>query len=414
MRRYSIILILLLFKQIGLGQTDWTLISQPGTDLFIVNDSIGFSFYNEPEGSHGYTFYFEKSTDFMNTFSTTYSISGDFGCCLLSDMFFCDQDTGFIVRVNGGENKIYRTIDGGENWEQLNTSGSFNFSMFFIRSNLGYYTFNPENPNLNFFKMYQNNTSVTLLQTERYIFKNDQSQKTKIYFANDTTGFIMCKDSLDNAVIIKTVNGGIDWNEVLNIDNLTFTDIEFSSDSVGFVAGNNGNLFKTEDSGDTWANINSNTISTLNSISFSNDTVGYIVGDAGIVIKTENSGNNWILIDFINTNNLLYVKTCISGICYINDSDGFLYSNYNTSGINQTNNLKWSVYPNPAINEINIIFPQDFSNFCCRIYNIRGEIVLKSYNEKKIDVGSLETGVYILELRINNNVYTCKIIIKRL
>ncbi|MCF8360894.1 MAG: T9SS type A sorting domain-containing protein [Prolixibacteraceae bacterium] len=74
-----------------------------------------------------------------------------------------------------------------------------------------------------------------------------------------------------------------------------------------------------------------------------------------------------------------------------------------------------SFYPNPAINEITIMPGKEITGFCLNIKNISGKTVLTksgiNTGELKVDVSTLQNGIYFIELMSDNNVvYTKKLI----
>jgi photosystem II stability/assembly factor-like uncharacterized protein len=74
---------------------------------------------------------------------------------------------------------------------------------------------------------------------------------TALYFNDDNHGWAVGHDE----VILKTVNGGLDW-EVVRFNPETenvFVDVQFSDPATGFVLGTNGRLFTSTDGGNHWA-----------------------------------------------------------------------------------------------------------------------------------------------------------------
>ena len=71
------------------------------------------------------------------------------------------------------------------------------------------------------------------------------------------------------------------------------------------------------------------------------------------------------------------------------------------------------IYPNPAGDMIFIDWPDEYKLLKeCYIYNVVGER-LRVFKEKKLDrldISQLDTGVYFLELKSDQNTYTHKII----
>jgi len=86
--------------------------------------------------------------------------------------------------------------------------------------------------------------------------------------------------------------------------------------------------------------------------------------------------------------------------------------------LKQTESLNVNVFPNPASNLLIIDTKNLRNNISYRIYDLAGKILLNkdnliTSNNFEINTTSLENGVYILKLQLNNKVYSKKIIIKK-
>jgi hypothetical protein len=117
-----------------------------------------------------------------------YSIGGE--------MFFIDANIGFIAEICQSYASIYKTVNGGQTWTDTGFNGMVGLAMYFLDENNGYYAFHPGGNNKSYFRK----NSSNMFETYKYIFSN-LSSKTKIKFINDSTGFIICRDTLNNAVI---------------------------------------------------------------------------------------------------------------------------------------------------------------------------------------------------------------------
>ena len=68
------------------------------------------------------------------------------------------------------------------------------------------------------------------------------------------------------------------------------------------------------------------------------------------------------------------------------------------------------VYPNPTSGVLNVEID---TNFDATVYNHQGQIVLKSYNNnEQIDMSSLVSGIYFVQIKTNKNVTVEKVIVK--
>ena len=309
---------------------NWHNVSSPGVNLVILTSMVGYTSINRSAGYHGAEYYLKKSSDGMVHFENIRFKSGDLGCYSLSEMFFCNRDTGFIAENCAGTLSILRTTDGGASWEYINAGAPIGLSMFFLDPNLGYYSFHlgyyPTNIQESYLMKFEEDTSRILLSTKKYVFdENGYSIKTRIHFIDNSTGFIATKDSSANSVILKTINGGEDWEETVFFEDFLFNDIAFVTDSIGFIIGDNGLLLKTEDRGNTWTLFNSSTGFNLESISIAKNGTGYIVGDQGTILKTTDFGESWQSESFIDDSRLIYIKYFPDTLCYINTSSGQLY-----------------------------------------------------------------------------------------
>jgi photosystem II stability/assembly factor-like uncharacterized protein len=77
------------------------------------------------------------------------------------------------------------------------------------------------------------------------------------YFINQDIGFIYG----GNETILKTTDGGINWNLVYSGAGYWHfvNEIEFTNETTGFAIAENGQLFKSSDTGDSWEIIESGT-----------------------------------------------------------------------------------------------------------------------------------------------------------
>jgi photosystem II stability/assembly factor-like uncharacterized protein len=125
-----------------------------------------------------------------------------------------------------------------------------------------------------------------------------------VYFLNENTGFLGSNTDYPypyvGGEIIKTTNGGNNWNRVLLDSSLRAKDFYFFDNNNGIVVGGSyttvGFIYKTSDGGITWLNITpANLNSHLWNIDFVNATTGFLGGTYG-VFKSIDSGNNWIRI----------------------------------------------------------------------------------------------------------------------
>lgn len=140
----------------------------------------------------------------------------------------------------------------------------------------------------------------------------------KIQMVNTSVGYILG----DNGTLIKTDDGGNNWfalkptvTEYPYVENLYFT----SPDS-GFVFGGDGKVFKTTDGGRTWNRKTLNSWEDLNSMIFINDSTGFVCGRSNTLFKTTNRGESWISYNLSSLGfNINFIK-----VVFVSDEIGYL------------------------------------------------------------------------------------------
>lgn len=112
----------------------------------------------------------------------------------------------------------------------------------------------------------------------------------RIKFMNDNTGFITANKGL----ILKTINGGLNWYKVKTNTKEIIFDLSFFSAKAGFAVGWNGTILSTKDGGETWSSL-SETISDnyLKSIDLNEEGYGLIVGGDGTILRSTDYGKTW-------------------------------------------------------------------------------------------------------------------------
>ena len=159
------------------------------------------------------------------------------------DINFPDELTGYIVGYNG---KIAKTTNCGNNWELMVTD-----------------------------------TSYTLIEA---------------LFINADSGWIIGSHLYETkGIVLKTINGGKDWNYYYSEDELF--NIEMINNFTGLIGiyGDSYGFLKTEDGGDTW-NLSNPEFQWINTVSFINENIGYCTASQGGLHRTTNGGTTWEFI----------------------------------------------------------------------------------------------------------------------
>ena len=352
---------------------------------------------------------------------------------LISDIFFINQDNGWIV---GSDNSwpfgSYRGICGkttnnGIDWltQDLTWVPS---SVFFINQNMGWIAGSTN-------EVYPNYNGVVYKSTDggnTWINKfngSDPSGFIDIYFKDEGNGWVVG----NYGEIFMTTDGGDNWIEQ-SIGNDTYRQIFFINESFGWITGTS-ELLITTDGGFNWNVSNVPTNGGLNSAYFVNQNIGWVVGGNvyyNEIWKTTDGGINWIN-SFNGIHNLYSVYFINENIGWTVGEDGIILKTTNggttfleeESEITKTFALSQN-FPNPfnPVTTISYQIPQT-GFVSLKVYDILGREVATLVNEEK-PAGSYEvefnpassiknpaSGIYFYQLQAGNYSETKKMILLR-
>ncbi|MFU8844567.1 MAG: WD40/YVTN/BNR-like repeat-containing protein [Bacteroidales bacterium] len=116
-----------------------------------------------------------------------------------------------------------------------------------------------------------------------------------LYFLNKDTGFVCGTISHGVGFVMKTSDGGVNWQ--ITYTNLVCSAIDFVNDSVGFTGGQDGGIYKTNDRGETWNYFsNVQAFSDFEDLKFVNDSVGFVKNYSSAIYKTIDGGLTWSVV----------------------------------------------------------------------------------------------------------------------
>lgn len=118
-------------------------------------------------------------------------------------------------------------------------------------------------------------------------------------------------------IIIKSIDGGITWEEEPQFTDQTLLDLVFVNETIGYTVGSKGEIWKTINGGNDWILQQTNITQYLKSTTFINENKGWAVGDDGVILQTNNGGELWN-IQHINDSMIL------NSVQFLNDSIGFV------------------------------------------------------------------------------------------
>jgi photosystem II stability/assembly factor-like uncharacterized protein len=236
----------------------------------------------------------------------------------LYDVSFYDSDTGMAV---GAEGTILNTNDGGDNWNTYLTGWMIEyFACHMVTDLVGYAV-----------GVNTINQPLVTWTTDGWNSQNDvvfyldgnEGRLNDVCFIDTDTGYAAARSWTGEGAIVKTTNGGNNWNIIYWAD-YSFFGIDFPSAEVGYAVGDNGLIVKTSNGGDSWQSLNSGVGNSLADVSFPTEDIGTVVGDSGIIIKTEDGGDNWVEEVSGTSNDLFSVDFIDSGNGYAVGDGGII------------------------------------------------------------------------------------------
>ena len=333
----------------------------------------------------------------------------------LNSVFFVNPLIGWAA----GMGRIIKTLDGGKSWSQQYSDNVT--SIYFLDEYNGWVI----------------NTSGNILNTtdggNSWYLINPTTQKINyyntIFFRDKNMGFIAGGDQTS---IMKTTNGGIDWNTKATGSNIL--SISFADSIRGIAVGSNGTILKTTDRGESWSNLPRLINYNFNSVYMFDSLKGLIAGNDlhnnSAVLYTSDGGINWVQ-QSLPTNgmiNSMYFKnpnngwvTGHGGIILKYHTDDTVTSIYEKGSINLPGNFYLSQnYPNPFNPTTRIKYSISSPVWVVlKIYDVLGREIKSLINEYQpagnysllIDLAQNPSGVYYYKIQAGNFIKTRKMIL---
>ncbi len=294
------------------------------------------------------------------------------------DVFVVDSSTVYVTSTSKYIlsypsdiiNAVYKTTDGGNNWERIETNISDKINnIHFTSQDTGYIT-----------SYYSSKLYKTVNGGETwdslYVFQNEIRD---MKFLNSSVGFIAGVYFGEN--IYKTIDGGISWEPYYSGSNqFVGTNLSVVNKDVIFASNWYNDLSKSIDGGDNWSIMNSvitDSVIFISDMQFIDGNNGFILGngvykyDGAInqtgpfLLRSSDSGNQW-------KSKLFAPNTSITDMFFANVNEGWLLSstgsiyhltnNFNTIDSTQLSMSRFDFINNRAsfgINEKNIYKSND-------------------------------------------------------
>lgn len=206
-----------------------------------------------------------------------------------TSVYFVNKDTGFAATTYS---EIFKTVDGGANWNLSGSTSGAVYSVFFANDTVGY----------------AGGAAGTMAKTsDGGASWGSQStgqgyQITSIYFLGDT-GFA----TTQNGGILRTNNGGSYWFPQTSGTTYSLNGIFFTGINNGYAVGSMGTILHTSDGGSTWTAQSSGSGANLNSVFFTSTYEGFVCGQGGNMLHTSDGGSTWSSTYSSTTNDLFSI-----------------------------------------------------------------------------------------------------------
>ncbi len=204
----------------------------------------------------------------------------------LYKIVFPSSDTGFCCGYDG---KIFRTFNGGSDWDPYQTGRWFPLRDIFMLNSVKGFSCGGDGYQLGYKVSTASSGNLWTGDTSKMEYRS-------IHFFNDSAGVLA-----GYGAILSTTNGGETWSYT-NADQDFFVSMDFVNDMIGYAVGYTGSILKTNDGGKTWERLrNANSLfvpqKLFNWVAFRNEHIGYIAGDNGCFLKTVDGGSHWQEVD---------------------------------------------------------------------------------------------------------------------
>ncbi len=338
------------------------------------------------------------------------------------DGHFLNANIGYVLDYNGA---IFKTLDGGLSWQEQNTGErAQHYKQIFM---------------VNAIRGYAVGGGISIggaswaLALRTVDGENWGSMPVPagvplfdVHFVDADKGFI-CGSY---GKLLSTLNGGNTWHEITMDTTYTLVDIDFLSDSIGFLVGNKTNesvIFRSTDAGNSWhefyvgSDLRNN--EKINAVRFVDQINGFAIGTNGLILKTIDGGSSWYRVKKI-TNNLfndIYAKSSAEG--FLVGSSGTILQLEPVVGIASlpdANELTFTIFPNPTKGETTLAFHLSEKALTrIRLMDIRGRevdmlmenVLDKGIHHHKFNTLQYPNGTYIISISSLNGPLAEKLII---
>ncbi len=412
-------------RRAGSNYTSYTTNIKPGTiyDVWAASSTGNVITVGAPTSAGAAFDQILKSTNGGTTWSIVpYSTTSyaAFNCIQM-----LDANTGYVC---GSLGSLYRTTNGGNNWDSVAVEGSTNSANFkkvdFINANTGW-LFTLFTSTITDSATVFKTTNAGVNWTKQYVPASSGSNRG-VYGADmidANTGWLVSYQPRP----WRTTNGGNTWT----LDSISdgfggfMYDIKMFSATNGIIAGSSGRVYKLNSS-NVWDTVSVPSRNfTFYGLDFVSPSAGYVFGSSGVCYATTNSGTTWTNVNTQGSTMYNgYITPDFKAFCVGASGQIFKNPNVLTSLAGNTEPLiptKFTLeqnYPNPFNPTTTIKFglPKD-GLVTLKVYDVAGREVMRLIDNESMKAGyqthffnasRLASGVYFYSLLVNGNMIGTK------
>jgi photosystem II stability/assembly factor-like uncharacterized protein len=205
----------------------------------------------------------------------------------VSDNLFSISINETFGLIGGSSQTILSTTNGGASWNEVQ-SGFFGGGFWgtsVINSTSGVVA--GQNSIFQPMIALTTDTGVNWEFTPFYLNTNE-GRLNDCHFFDANNGFTAAAVWDGQGAISRTTNSGVNW--ITTLFPQALFGMDFPTAATAYAVGANGYIIKSVNGGLNWESQPSGTSGWLNDVSFANAEVGYVVGDAGLILKTTQGG----------------------------------------------------------------------------------------------------------------------------
>lgn len=202
----------------------------------------------------------------------------------LNALFFLGDTIGWAV---GSGETILKTIDGGDNWTNIDAGNLMQElkDVAFIGEFYGWIVgHHSENQDVTGKILFSDNGGVSWIEQQAY------PDPLNSIFASQTTRVWAVGD---NGLVTVSANSGQSWTHDYVSGNENLYTVFFLDEELGWAAGENASIYVTQDGGQNWIQLRGNGAVNFNSIFFIDEFTGWVCGSSNTLLKTETGGLSW-------------------------------------------------------------------------------------------------------------------------